>query len=459
MSISPSLPTFSPSASELEEMDRRYLIHPYNRWERKNRCVIVRGRGCLLWDAHGNELLDVAGGGLFLGQVGHGRPELGEVAAAQMAELEYFTSLREFSNDRSIRLAERLVELAPEGIGKVFYTSGGSEGVDTAVKIARLYHNRRGEPGRTWILSRKIGYHGSTLGAGSITGFDFFHVGVGPTLPHVEHLSPPYPYRTEFYGGEDCTDFLVRELEQTIERIGADRIAAMIGEPIIGAGGTIIPPEDYWPRIREVLDRNGILMIADEVVTGFGRTGNWFESVPQGMRPDIVITAKGLTSGYQPLGAVLMRPEIGDELPGDHGFFHGYTWFGHPVATAVAMANLDLIEKEGLLDRAHAIGRWFAEGLAPVTELPVVGQVRIAGALGAIELVSDQESRAWLDPVVTEIIADDLRTVDGVIVRNEGSSLLLAPPLVLDEDQARRATTAIVNVLSRLDGQGNLAPR
>jgi PLP-dependent transaminase len=454
VTISPLSPK---SAHELEDMDRRYLIHPYNRRDRTNRCVIVRGQGCTLWDAHGNELLDVAGGGLFLGQVGHGRAELAEVAANQTAELEYFTSLREFTNDRSIRLAERLVELAPEGIGKVFYTSGGSEGVDTAVKIARMFHHRRGEPNRTWILSRKIGYHGSTLGAGSVTGFDFFHVGVGPTLPHVEHLTPPYPYRTEFYGGEDPTDFLVRELEDTIERIGPGNIAAMIGEPVIGAGGAIIPPVDYWPRVREILDRYGILMIADEVVTGFGRTGAWFDSAERGMRPDIVITAKGLTSGYQPLGAVLMRGEIGAELPGDHGFFHGYTWFGHPVATAVAMANLDLIENEGLLGRALSIGDWFRAALAPAAELPMVGQVRVAGALIGIELVADKETRAWLDPGVGEKLGDELRIEHGVIVRNEGSAILLAPPLVLEEQQAHHAASAIVDVLSRLDSSGQLA--
>ncbi len=459
MTTSHSLPAFSPSASELADADRRYLIHPYNRRDRKNRCVIVRGQGCTLWDAEGNELLDVAGGGLFLGQVGHGRSELADVAADQMAKLEYFTSLREFSNDKSIRLAERLVELAPPGIGRVFFTSGGSEGVDTAVKIARMYHFSRGEPDRTWILSRKIGYHGSTLGASTITGFDFFHVGVGPTLPHVEHLTPPYPYRTEFYDGADPTDFLVAELEETIQRIGPGRIAAMIGEPVIGAGGAIIPPDDYWPRVREVLGRHGILMIADEVVTGFGRTGAWFDSIARGMEPDLVITAKGLTSGYQPLGAVLIRDDIGETLPGDHGFFHGYTWFGHPVACSVALANLDLIEKEGLLDKALAIGDWFRAGLAPLAELPVVGQVRVAGALIGIELVSDQETRSWLDPAVGEVLSDELREVDGVIVRNEGSAILLAPPLVLEEEQANRAAAAIVGVLSRLGGDGTLTPR
>lgn len=457
--ISPTKLMPSVSGSELEDLDRRHLIHPDNRRERTDRCVIVRGDGCLLWDVHGNELLDVTGGGLFLAQVGHGRRELAEVAANQIAQLEYFSSMREFSNNVSISLAARLAKLAPAGINRIFYTSGGSEGVDTAIKIVRRFHHQRGEPDRTWIISRRGGFHGSTLGAGTVTGFDIFHVGVGPTLPHIEHVTPPYPYRTELYGGEDPSDFLLRELEQTIERIGPGRIAAMIGEPIMGAGGAIIPPADYWPRVRELLSRHGILMIADEVVTAFGRTGTWFDSESRGMAPDLIITAKGLTSGYQPLGAVLISDEIGDVLPGDEGFFHGFTWYGHPVACAVALANVDLIEKEGLLGNASSIGDWFRAGLAPAAELPVVGEIRIVGAFIGIELVADRETREWMAPTVSEDVANELHRLYGIMVRGQGSTLILAPPLVLNEQQAHRAAGAIVDVLWRLDGRGQLAPR
>jgi putrescine aminotransferase len=436
------------AAAELEDLDRRHLIHPHSRAELTERRVIVRGQGCTVWDAAGNELLDVTGGANWLCQVGHGRRELAEVAARQMTQLAYFTSFDIYSNDQSIGLAVRLAELAPEGLGRVFFTCGGSEGVDTAFKAARLYHHRRGEGDRTWIIARRNGYHGATYGGGSATGFDGMQFGVGPNLPHIEKLSPPWPYRAaELYGGEDTTTFLVRELEQAIERIGPDKIAAMIGEPVIGGGGILIPPDDYWPRIREVLSKHGILLIADEVVTAFGRTGAWFDSPRRGMAPDMIVTAKGLTSGYVPLGAVLIREEIADAITAEEGFFHGYTYFGHPVATAVARANLDLIEREGLLARAPMIGDWFRAGLAPAATLPMVGEIRIAGATVGIELVTDPETK---EPVMAGGAAYELRHNHGVIVRDYGPVMVICPPLVLTEAEAARASSAIVDVLSAL---------
>jgi len=233
VTISRAAPTLSISPDELEDLDRRHLIHPLLSGDRTDRCVIVRGKGSTVWDARGNELLDMTGGGNWLAQVGHGRVELGEVMAEQVARLPYFTSFFEFSNDQSIQLAKRLTQLAPDGFNRVFYTSGGSEGVDIAIKAARLYHTRRGEADRTWIISRQMGYHGSTYGGGSATGFDFVHYGVGPTLPHVRKVSPPFPFHPEMYGGEQITDFLVRELEQAIEEIGPGNVAAMIGEPVM----------------------------------------------------------------------------------------------------------------------------------------------------------------------------------------------------------------------------------
>jgi PLP-dependent transaminase len=344
VTISYAESALSLSPAELEDLDRRRLIHPLLPGGRTDRCVIVRGKGATIWDAHGNALLDMTGAGNWLAQVGHGRTELAEVMAEQAGRLAYFTSFGEFSNDQSIRLAERLTALAPEGLNRVFFTSGGSEGVDMAIKAARLYHSRRGEPNRTWIISRQMGYHGSTYGGGSATGFDFVHHGVGPILPHVRKVSPPFPFHPEMYGGEQITDFLVRELEQTIEEIDPGRVAAMIGEPVMGGGGVVEPPADYWPRVREVLSRHGILLIADEVVTGYGRTGAWFASPERGMAPDVVVTAKGITSGYVPLGAVLMSDDVGGAIAGGDGFQHGFTYFGHPVACAVAYANLDILE-------------------------------------------------------------------------------------------------------------------
>jgi putrescine aminotransferase len=457
MAISHAAPALSIPPDELEDLDRRHLIHPLLPGASTDRCVIIRGKGSTVWDARGNELLDMTGAGNWLAQVGHGRVELGEVMAEQAARLSYFTSFFEFSNDQSIQLAKRLTGLAPDGLNRVLFTSGGSEAVDLAIKAVRLYHSRRGEPDRTWIISRQMGYHGSTYGGGSATGFEFVHYGVGPILPHVRKVSPPFPFHPEMYGGEPITDFLVRELEQAIEEIGPGRVAAMIGEPVMGGGGVVEPPPDYWPRVREVLSRHGILLIADEVVTGYGRTGSWFASPVRGMAPDVITTAKGITSGYVPLGAALMRDEIGDVVGGGDGFLHGFTYCGHPVACAVALANLDLIEKEELVPRSLLIGNWLRRGLAPAAELPAVGEVRVTGATVGIELVADRRTREPVPPPVATSVVKELQRAHGVIARPYGPVVVMAPPLVLEEGEAVRAAEATVEVLSRLGADGQLS--
>ncbi len=260
-------------AADLTRLDRAHIIHPYLPGSATERVVMTGGSGCRLTDSEGRSYLD-ATGGLWLAQVGHGRTDLADVAHEQMKKLEYFTSFWEFSNDRAIELAARLASLAPDPLNHVYFTSGGSEGNEAAIKMARYYHHRRGEGSRTWILARSKAYHGIGYGGGSATGFPLYHEGFAPMMPHVSHLTPPWPYRTELYGGEDPTDFLVRELEERIAEIGPENIAAMIGEPIMGVGGMLVPPADYWPRVREVLDRHGILLILDEVVTAYGRVGS-----------------------------------------------------------------------------------------------------------------------------------------------------------------------------------------
>ncbi|WP_067815059.1 aminotransferase family protein [Actinomadura kijaniata] len=458
MTIASTARTQSMSAAELEDLDRRHLIHPHQRSAQNERHVMVRGEGCHVWDAHGTRYLDMTGAANWLAQVGHGRPELAEAAARQTSELEYFTSFDVYSNDKSILLAARIADLAPEGLDRVFFTNGGSESVDTAIKAARLFHSRRGEPDRTWIISRRFGYHGVTYGAGSASGFDHLQFGAGPFLPNFEKVTPPLPYHRELYGGEDPTDFLLRELEETLTRIGPERVAAMIGEPVMGGAGVVPPPDDYWPRVRDLLSRHGILLIADEVVTAFGRTGAWFDSARRGMAPDMIVMAKGLTSGYAPLGAVLMRTDIGDGITEDQGFAHGFTYFGHATSCAIALANLDLIEKEGLVDRARQIGGWLREGLASAAELPHVGEIRVAGAMVGIELVVSRDTREPLFAGAGAATAE-LRDVHQVITRDYGNTIVLAPPLVLDRDDAARATRAITEVLARLDGDGGLRPR
>lgn len=461
MTTNQSSPTLSTSAAaELEALDRRHLIRSMHRGDIADRVIIVRGKGCSVWDSKGNELLDAAGGGVWHSPIGHGREDMAEVAAKQISELEFFTSLLEFSNDKAILLAARLAELAPDGINRVMFSSGGSEAVETAIKSARLYHHRHGQPDRTWIIGRQYSFHGSAYGSGTLTGFPPMQFGVGPNLPHVEMVSPAYLYRAgQLYGNVDPTDFLVNELEETIARIGPGNVAAMIGEPVMAGGGVLRPPDDYWPRIREVLTKHGILLIADEVVTAFGRLGSWFESDRWGMKPDMITVAKGIAGGYAPLGATLMTDDIAETLIGESGFFHGYTFQGHPVACALGLATLDIIEKEDLLTKAHSIADWFKTGLAPAADLPVVGDVRVEGSLAAIEIVADRQTTQPMEWGPVEQVAFEIRRAHGVIARPYGHNLVLAPPLVIDEQQTRRATDAVVEVLSRLGSDGTIAPR
>lgn len=438
----------------LADVDRKHLIHPHHHADDPRRCIIVRGNRSTVWDAEGNELLDATGGGNWTAQIGHGREEIAQVAADQIRKLGYFTSFDIFTNEQAVLLAERLAGISPEGLDRVFFASGGSEGVDTAIKMARLYHHRSGNEKKTWLLARNFGYHGATYGSGTLTGFDGMQFGVGPNLPNVHKLSPPMPFHPEMYGGADVTDALVAELEGAIAELGAENVAAMIGEPILGGGGVVAPPADYWPRVREVLSRNDILLIADEVVTGFGRSGAWFDSDRRGMAADIVVSAKGLTSGYQPLGAVLTTDPIAEAITADDGFFHGYTYFGHPVATAVAMANIAIMESEGLVERAEKVGDWLRSSLRQLEELPHVGQVRVEGAMAGIELVADKESKAPLMaalPVANAVLHDHK-----VILRPYGNSVVLSPPLVIEPDEVSRAAEALSGVLSRLTPDGAL---
>jgi PLP-dependent transaminase len=455
MTIAQPRPQTEQRAAELEELDRRVVLHPHQTGARDERVIMVRGSGCTVWDASGNELLDAMGGSNWIAQVGHGRPELAQAAADQLSELEYFTGFDIFSNERAIRLAQRLVGLSPAGLDRVFFTSGGSESIETAMKLARLYHFHRGQPQRTWFIARHFGYHGTTYGSGTLTGFTNMHEGIGQLLPHVEKVSQPNPYRSvDMFGEGDPTDHLIAELSDTIERIGANNIAAMVGEPVMGGAGVLVPPADYWPRVRELLSRHGILLIGDEVVTAFGRTGSWFDSAARGMAADIVVTAKGLTSGYAPLGAVLLGNEIAETVAGPKTIFgHGHTYAGHPMCCAVALANLDVMEAEDLLAKSRAIGDWFDEDLAPLRELPRVGEVRIAGATVGIEVVVDRSTR---EPLMAGAVSTEMRKNHKIIVREYGNNVVLAPPLVMTRQEVSRVADSLHDVISRLTVDGQL---
>lgn len=445
----------APAATDLAARDHRYVLHPYLGDDVTERVVMVSGDGCRLTDSTGRSYLD-ATGGLWLAQIGHGRAELADVAAAQMRKLEYFTSFGEFSNEPAIRLAERLVGLAPSPIGRVYFTSGGSEGDDTAIKMARLYFHRRGQPERNWILSRRSAYHGAAYGGGSATGFEAYRTGFGPLLPNIHHLTPPWPYRSELFEGQDPTDFLINELEETIGRLGAGKIAALIGEPVMGVGGMLVPPSDYWPRVQEVLRHHGILLILDEVVTAYGRVGEWFAAQHFGVDADIIVTAKGISSGYIQLGANLVSDEVADTLAADDGFAHGYTYNGHPSACAVGLANLEIIERDDLLGAAKRTGAYLLDRLRELEQIEAVGEVRGIGMMFGIELVADRSTREPLPapPVPLPVI---VRQETGVIVRACAHSLVLSPPLVLSREEADEIVDALAAVLPRVKPTGEVA--
>ena len=323
--------------------------------------------------------------------------------------------------------------LSPPGVERVFFTNGGSEGTETAIKLARLAHHNAGNSERTLILSRTGAYHGMGGESLSVTGIDRLREGYGLLGTDTVWLSKPHA----MIHGPAATDRLIEELEQRIQEVGAHKIAAFIGEPILGVGGMVPPPPGYWPRVQAVLREHGILFIADEIVTAFGRTGEWFASDYYGVEPDMIVTAKGITSGYLPMGAVLVGARV-MQLAHGASFLHGFTYNGHPVASAVALANIGIIERENLMPRGLAVGRQLFERLQPLEDLPAVLEVRGVGTLIGIELNTDASA-----------VQTGARAA-GVIVRAAGNNIVLSPPLVISEEDARRLADVVVEQVTLL---------
>jgi putrescine aminotransferase len=419
------------STTELRTLDTAHIVHPHQVvGHPADPMVVARAQGSTIWDTDGRAYLD-ATCGLWQCAVGHGREELARVAAEQMQRLEFYASFWDYSNEPSILLAARLAELAGEGLGHVHFTNGGSEGNAIAIKFARLAWDHAGAPDRDIVLSRQSAYHGSGAGASlSATGIPPLKEGFDPLMQGFVHLSRPH-------AGRVSTDELIDELTETIERLGADRIAAFIGEPIMGVAGVIPPPEDYWPRVQSVLREHDILLIFDEVITAFGRLGHWFAFERFGIRPDFVVTAKAITSGYFPFGAVM----IGDrpmQLLDDRMLRHGFTYNGHPVGAAVALENLAIIEREQLLDAARARGERLGGQLRELEGLDGVAEVRGEGLMWGIELAEGADAVA---------AAVSLRE-QGVIVRGMENRIVVSPPLVVTDEEIDRLTGALQAELS-----------
>jgi adenosylmethionine-8-amino-7-oxononanoate aminotransferase len=400
--------------------------------------VIVRGEGPYVWDQHGKRYLDGLAG-LFTSQIGHGRTELAQAAAKQASELAYFP-LWTYAHPRAIELAERIAELAPGALNHVFFTSGGSEAVESAWKLARQYFKIVGQPNRYKVISRDIAYHGTTLGALSITGIPALRTPFEPLVPGSVRVANTNFYRAPYFA-DDLEAFgrwAADEIGRAIEREGPETVAAVYLEPVQNAGGCFAPPPGYFERVREICDRTGVLLVSDEVICAFGRLGEYFGAQRFGYQPDIVTVAKGLTSGYAPLGAMIASDRLIEPfLQGDRSFAHGLTFAGHPVSCAVALANLDVFERDDILGHVRATQGAFRSALERLYDLPIVGDVRGDGFFYGIELVKDKATRQSFDDDESERLLRGFLSGAlfdaGLICRadDRGDPVVqLAPPLI-----------------------------
>jgi adenosylmethionine-8-amino-7-oxononanoate aminotransferase len=431
----------------LRRYDLDHIIHPqFHRADHADAVIYACGQGAVLTDTEGNEYIDGLAS-LWNVAVGHGRAELADAAAAQMRTLAFSNSYTGYANEPSIRLTERLLGLVYPNMSGIYYANSGSEANDFAIKAARYFWFVSGKPSKVKIVSRADAYHGGTMAATAITGMAPFHKGFGPEPPEFIQVPTCYPYRCQWCSGKpSCTLECADNIAGTIEREGADTVAAVIAEPVHGAGGVIPPDPGYWPRLREICDRHDVLLIADEVITGFGRSGRWFALEHWGVQPDIMTIAKAVTSAYVPLSAFIASERVHRailEAPADTKFMIGCTNFAHPTACAVALRNLQIFDDEQLVARAEKMGKRLNEGLARLLEMPNVGNVRGLGLMAAVEVVADTAARRAFEPAqgIGPKLAKAMRD-RGVVTRVKGESILFAPPLVITEEQIDR----IVNV-------------
>ncbi|MBI4589392.1 MAG: aspartate aminotransferase family protein [Candidatus Rokubacteria bacterium] len=450
----------TPSPADLIKADQEHLIHPlHHPMDHSEPLIFVKGRGAVVTDVQGREYLDGLAG-LWNVNVGHGREELAQAAERQMRELAYFSNYVGSSNIPAITLADRLIGLAYKTMQAVFFTCGGAESNESAFKTARFYWKAKGKPDKVKIIARREGYHGVTGQAMSATGMAPYWKMFEPRVPGFLHIQPPYAYR--FQGakpGETVGQAAARELEEAILREGQDTVAAFIAEPIIGGGGVIVPPDDYFPRIREICTKHQVLFIADEVITGFCRTGQWFALTHWGVEPDIMSFAKGVTSGYLPLGGIMVNREIKDAIdtvPPDSRWMHAYTYSGHPACCAVGLKNVEIMERERLWENAARMGTRLFQGLKQTFgDHPHVGDIRGGkGLLAAVELVADRATKATFpaeQKVGPRVQAEMIKR--GVATRTRGESVFFAPPLVITDAQvdrliavARDAVKAVLGV-------------
>jgi len=438
--------------SDWAEKDRKHQLHggvPLDAFaEQGSAMIISEGHGLILKDVHGKEYIDALSGAICV-NLGYGAEELPEAARDQMAKLSYLVNWSGFANTAAIEYADKLAKFTPDGLGRFFFANSGSEANESAYKIARFYWINQGKEGKTKILSRQHSYHGLNLASMSATGMERFHEGFGPLVPGFLRIPTAYCYRCPFgknYPG--CKLECAEALAEAIDREGEDTIAAFFAEPIHGTSGTIVPPPEYWPRVAQICKERNILLVFDEVMTGFGRTGKNFACQHWNVVPDMMLMSKGMISAALPLSGVAITEKVFDGMRGPNAFYHLYTCGGHPVSCAVAMKNLELIIKKKVVENSAKVGKYMLGRLKELGEYPHVGEVRGLGLFAAFEIVQDKKTRAADGGRAKKLVADAKDR--GLIVRVAGTAIQVAPPLIATEADINKIMDILKPIVAEL---------
>jgi putrescine aminotransferase len=452
----------------IQQQDAAHYLHPFTDHKalgEKGARVMVRGEGIYLWDSEGHKIIDGMSG-LWCVNVGYGRTSIADAVYAQMQTLPFYNSFFNTTNVPAVQLATKLAQLAPNGFEHVFFTGSGSEANDTNVRMVRRYWDLMGHPQRHTIISRHNAYHGSTMAGASLSGMSAMHAQGGLPIPGIDHIGQPNYFESGHGMSEDEFGLLAASwLEEKILEIGADKVAAFIGEPVQGAGGVVIPPATYWPEINRICAKYDILLIADEVICGFGRLGSWFGSSKLGIKPDLITFAKGVSSGYVPLGGVLVGERVAEVLIGQGGDFnHGFTYSGHPVACAAALENLRIIEREKLVEQvANDTGPYLAQRFATLGDHALVGYANSCGFVAGINLVrkkgaSLHDCTLFDADLAVGMLCRGHMFGNGMIMRAVGERMIIAPPLVMTraqiDEMVERIRHCLDLTLDELTGRG-----
>ncbi|KQB52297.1 aminotransferase [Pseudomonas endophytica] len=435
----------NPQTQAWQQLSNDHHLAPFSDFKQLKEVgprIITHAKGVYLWDSEGHKILDGMAG-LWCVAIGYGRDELADAASKQMRELPYYNLFFMTAHPPVLELSKVIADVAPQGMNHVFFTGSGSEGNDTMLRMVRHYWAIKGQPNKKVIISRKNGYHGSTVAGASLGGMTYMHEQGDLPIPGITHIPQPYWFGE---GGdmspEEFGIWAANQLEEKILELGVENVGAFIAEPIQGAGGVIVPPDSYWPRIKEILAKYDILFVADEVICGFGRTAEWFGSDFYDLKPDMMTIAKGLTSGYIPMGGLIVRDEVVAVLNEGGDFNHGFTYSGHPVAAAVALENIRILREEKIIEKAQAeTAPYLQKRLRELNDHPLVGEVRGVGLLGAIELVQDKATRKRYEGRGAGMICRQFCFDNGLIMRAVGDTMIIAPPLVISKDEIDELVT------------------